>query len=177
MREEKVMDNSFGGMLVFIFFMSATLFVFNFQEISGLGILSSYPFISFLSILVLLAGLYIIKVGALYVLQLIFEQRELFDEYVIILMNINIVVGIMFIPLNLLYQYGIALSSTTILFISLIIFTLSILLRYIRIYELGQRSNMKWYNIILYLCTLEILPVILIMTIVKNTGLNLNIGF
>ncbi len=177
MREEKVMESTLVGILVFIFFLSISLFVYNLQVYSGFPFLfSTYPFVSYTSVVLILAGIYVVKVGFLYLIQLIFQQRDLFNEYIIILMNINIVTGIFMIPLNLVFQYGLYFSKSYILLISIALAVVSVLLRYVRIFELGRRSKMNWYNIILYLCTLEILPVIIIMTIVMNIGVSLNFG-
>ena len=176
MREENVMENSYSGLLVFIFFMSLALLFFNIQEYLGLNSIISIPFFTYLLLLFMLAAIYISKVGILYLLNIVFEKRELFNEYVIVFMNINIVMGITLIPLSLIYSYGIVISQKLILIFSVIVLLGSIILRLVRVFELGLRYKMKWYNIILYLCTLEILPAILIMTVIKNIGVNLDLG-
>lgn len=176
MREENIMENSHSAILVFVFFLSFALLLFNLQEYTKFTFFYTYPPLIFISILFSLFAIYVGKVALLYLLQLIFEQKELFEEYVIVFMNINIVLGIYLLPISLMYVYSINVSDRALLSISLVFLATSLLLRYIRIFDLGLRRKIKWYNIILYLCTLEILPIILIMTIFKNIGINLNLG-
>lgn len=171
-----MMDNTNSAVLVFIFFFSIALLFFNVQKTSAFGLLKAYPILLYVLILFLLFIFFILKFTVLYLLQLIFQQKELFHEYFIVFMNINIVLGIWLIPLNLFFTYGVVISHQKLSLIGAALTVFSFLLLNVRVFEIGIRNRMKWYNIILYLCTLEILPIILIMMLIKNVGINLDLG-
>lgn len=175
-REENVMENTYSGILVFVFFLSFAMLLFELRPFVRLNLVYSHPLLVFSLILFSLFITYFIKVCILYFLQIIFEKKELFDEYIIVFMNINIVFGILIIPLILLSIYSFDLSTRHLMAFSLFLLCSSVLLRFIRVFDIGLNNRLKWYNIILYLCTLEILPIILIMTLMNNIGITLNLG-
>lgn len=175
-REENVMENTYSGILVFVFFLSFAMLLFELRPFIKLNQVYSHPVLIFSLILISLFIIYFIKICILYFLQLIFEKRELFDEYIIVFMNINIVFGILIIPLILLSIYSFDLPTRYLILFSLFLLCTSILLRFIRVFDIGLNNRLKWYNIILYLCTLEILPIILIMTLMNNIGITLYLG-
>jgi hypothetical protein len=132
--------------------------------------------LAYAALLVTLFIIYLVKIGLLYLLQFVFEQKELFDEYVTVLMNINIALGIWLLPLNMIYYYDVGQSKQGLLIFAGGLALIAFVLRNFRVYEIGRRYKMKWYNIILYLCTLEIMPIILVIMLVKNIGINLDLG-
>lgn len=170
------MENTYSGILVFVFFLSFAMLLFELRPFVRLNLVYSHPLLVFSLILFSLFITYFIKVCILYFLQIIFEKKELFDEYIIVFMNINIVFGILIIPLILLSIYSFDLSTRHLMAFSLFLLCSSVLLRFIRVFDIGLNNRLKWYNIILYLCTLEILPIILIMTLMNNIGITLNLG-
>lgn len=173
-REENTMDNTFSGILVLTFFFSLSLFFYNineFYEITG----TVYPLLTYFLILTVLFLTYLLKVVGLFTVQLIFESKEIFEEYLVSLMNINIVLGACLLPLNLMIIYGVGLPQGGLIYLGIILLAGSFLIRYTRLFEMGIRNGMKAYNIILYLCTLEIIPIVLFIKLLDNLGINLNL--
>jgi hypothetical protein len=175
-REKNAMENSFFGLLVFIFFLSFALLIYNIQLYAEISPFFSNPALFYPLILLVLFGIYIAKISLLFLLQFIFQEKEIFDEYIIVFMNINIVLGISLIPLHLLYSYGLIISKPITLGLAGLFLLISLILRYFRVFEIGLRNKVKWYNLILYICTLEFMPIILIFVLIKNIGIDLNFG-
>lgn len=173
-REENTMDNTFSGVLVLTFFFSLALFFYNVNDFYNFTI-SVYPILTYFLLLTVLFLVYLIKVLALFLVQLIFETKELFEEYLVSLMNINIVLGACLIPLNLMIVYGVGLPKEALIYFGVTLLVVSFIIRYTRLFEMGSRNGMKTYNIILYLCTLEIIPIALFIKLLDNVGINLNI--
>ena len=173
LRETNMLESTVSGMLVFTFFLSMAQFLHNTMDFFEITWMIDSPLLVFLFVLFLLFCWHTAKVTALYALQILFERKEIFYEYIIVFMNINIVLGIFLLPMNMLFIYGLGLSKTTILSISAMMVLAAFVLRCFRVYEMGLRSNMKWYNLILYLCTLEIMPIILLMLTLEDLGINL----
>ena len=172
-RETNMLESSLSGLLVFTFFLSMTQFLYNANDYFDDTWFFDNSLFLFIFILFLLFCWHTAKVAMVYALQALFEKKELFYEYIVVFMNINIVLGIFLLPMNMLFIYGIGLSKTTIVSISTVFVILAFILRCFRIYEMGIRNKMKWYNLILYLCTLEIMPIILLMLTFEDLGINL----
>jgi len=173
-REENTMDNTFSGVLVLTFFFSLALFFYNINEVFNISI-PAHPILTYLLALTVLFLIYLVKALSLFLFQYIFEAKEIFEEYLVGLMNINIVLGTLLIPLNLLIVYGPFKSKAFLIYMGLALLVISFVIRYIRIYELGSAKGLKKYNIILYLCTLEILPIVLFIKLLDNLGINLSL--
>ena len=176
LREENFMNSSYAALLVFNFFLSLALFLFNYQAHYGKAVYLTYPQAFYPVVLFLLLLYFTLKISLVYGLQLIFEERFLFNEYIALIMNTNVVLGIWLLPLNLVFAYGLDVSKPFVLSCSMFLLLGVLILQIIRLYETGSRANIKWYNIILYLCALEIMPIILIMTLTKEIGIILDLG-
>lgn len=169
-REENFMDNTFSGLLVLTFFFSFALLIFNVNEFFEVTKVT-YGLLTFTIILVSTFAIYLTKVVGLYLVQYLFEANEMYEEYLIGLFNINVLYGLILIPINLLFIYAIGISKPHLIYSAIILGGMTLLFRYIRVIEMARRWNMKWHNIILYLCTLEILPIILMIKALDYFGL------
>ncbi|MEQ8323639.1 MAG: DUF4271 domain-containing protein [Vicingaceae bacterium] len=171
-REENIMENTYSGLLVLTFFLSAALFIDVLND-EYLLTQSPYPFLSYAIFLTGILLIYVIKIAGLWLIQWIFLERALFEEYLVSLMNINVVLGASLIPLNLLILYSITSSASAFIQIGLVLVGLSFVLRAVRIIDTGRKHEFTWYNIILYLCTLEIVPIIMLIKLLENFGISL----
>ena len=176
LREENIMESSFTAALIFVFFFSMALVLYSAQLSLAPHHIVNHPAIDFIAILLILFVIYVGKVGILFFLQYVFQEKQLFDEYVTVLMNINVVLGIWLLPISLLFYYDVGQSKQLLLIIAAALGFIAFILRSFRIYETGLQHNMKWYNIIAYLCTLEIMPMLLVVMLVRTFGVNLNLG-
>ena len=172
-RETNMLESSFSGMLVFTFFLSMTQFLYNANDVFEISWYIDSSLFVFGFIIFLLFCWHTAKIAVIYALQALFERKEIFYEYIVVFMNINIALGIFLLPMNMLFIYGIGLSKMVIITVSLILVAAAFVLRCFRIYEMGIRYKLKWYNLILYLCTLEIMPIILLMLTLEDLGINL----
>lgn len=172
-REENTLDNSYSGLLVLTFFFSLALFLYYINDYFNLSVVA-YPLLTYFTILTVLFLVYLIRVVSLYLLQWVFEVNAAFEEYLVGLLNINIVLGACLIPINLLLAYYVSFPSFILIYLGLILLIFSFAIRYLRIFEMGRRNGLKVYNIILYLCTLEIIPIVILIKLLENSGIQLN---
>jgi len=74
--------------------------------------------------------------------------------------------GLLSLPLLLFSLYS---DSNFFLFLSMLVFVLFITARWVFTMVIGIRiSKFSWFHIILYLCTLEIIPIILLLKMLEN---------
>jgi hypothetical protein len=138
-----------------------TVFVFEIIEYSGFtktGMSGFNLFLLLLNILmlyVILRGLVLKMTGNL------FRIRPLFAEYLHNTFVVNKGMGIALFPVIIMAQYLPYKLVPVILIIGGIIFGLAVLFKIIRVYQIIIRRDVLLFYLILYLCTLEILPLLL----------------
>lgn len=171
-REENVMENTASGILSLTFFFSLALFFYNLDEIRGMGI-NTTSLLKYFILLLFIFAIYVIKFLFLYLVRLILDAKWIFEEYVIGLININIMLGIALIPLNLLMIYNTWISPETLVYIGLSLLGLSLVLRFIKGFSMGLNRSVKLEYIILYLCTLEIMPIVILIETLDDFGIKI----
>ncbi|KAA3646820.1 MAG: DUF4271 domain-containing protein [Bacteroidetes bacterium] len=90
------------------------------------------------------------------------DEKELIQEYAFHVNLLNKFLGIIFLILLSLLVYS-NISSNALLLIALFFLSLSVLIQLFRGFRIGLQKTNKLNLIILYLCTLEILPLALLV--------------
>ncbi|MGX5818366.1 DUF4271 domain-containing protein [Chitinophaga lutea] len=114
--------------------------------------------------LMLLVGIiYLLKFVVLRFCGWLFGNEELIDAYVFILYLINKVLGILLVPFLVLLAFCKPGIAQTALYISIFFIVLLVVYRYVRSYSLvRQYLSFSKLHFFLYLCTFEVVPVLLI---------------
>lgn len=166
-REEKKGLNGYYLLLYISFFMNAAIFtylvVFNFYKIQGW---TSFQWI-FLGIL----AIYLVRHLFIYLMGRVFPVQKDSQLYGFTIQTFNIFIGIILIPFNLIIAFGPEKTAVPLIFIGLVILGILALLRTFRgllIASTYVQSNL--FHFLLYLCTFEILPILLLIKIVGNFG-------
>ena len=74
-------------------------------------------------------------------------------------------------PLNLLTIYNTWINAETLIYIALSLWLLSFVLRFIKGFSMGLNRSVKLEYIILYLCTLEIMPIVILIETLDDFGI------
>jgi len=129
----------------------------------------SYNIHGFLLYLLIVASLLIYWTGKILLVRLlgiIFKTYQATNEYLLNILILIIVTGIVLLPLLVLTIY---LKSIFLLYICLIIFILLFLFRFIRGFIIGfSVSRFSYMLLFVYLCSLEILPVIILAKLILS---------
>ena len=149
---------------------------------SGITVISifTYHLIGHISIPILLIDLYssnstIVILGfgiLLYLLfktiiillsSFIFNSSSTFTTYLALNVNSIQLIGALLYPIIILISYGYSLNSLWIVSFGVFIISVSFLYRIVRVFFLGvKQTNSQVFHIILYICGLEILPILVI---------------
>ena len=149
---------------------------------SGITVISifTYHLIGHISIPILLIDLYssnstIVILGfgiLLYLLfktiiillsSFIFNSSSTFTTYLALNVNSIQLIGALLYPIIILISYGNSLNSLWIVSFGVFIISVSFLYRIVRVFFLGvKQTNSQVFHIILYICGLEILPILVI---------------
>jgi hypothetical protein len=98
----------------------------------------------------------LMQVGAI-----IFEKQQLINEQIHSSYLINKNIGLMLLPIVFTAVYTNQIISNVILFSGLIIFAIATLYRLVRGFQIILKNGVLLYYAILYLCTLELLPLVI----------------
>ncbi len=150
----------------FIYLITTSLFLYQLYElvlVKDTGrLLQGFPLFAMISIFVL--GFWILKIGLIRFLSFIFRTRQTTREYILNILIFNILTGIFLLPLLIFALY---LKSVIFLWICMIIFALFFLFRFVRGFLIGiSITKFSYLFLFVYLCSLEILPLVILMKIV-----------
>ena len=164
-REEQIFSSGILRGLTLVFWLTASLFLA--QTIERLDVQTEYlpqseiALIGYSGLAILIY--YTIKILFIRVSGLLFQVRDAMAEYTFNLILFNIVLGMVLIPVIVLSTLVPQFAHLPIAEVGLGLIALFYLARISRVLYLGsQTTTISKFYIILYLCTLEILPVLIL---------------
>jgi len=148
-----------------IYFISVALLIYEVNDLLLEGkIPPPLKEFSFYLIIILSLFLYwVVKVTGIHMLGMVFKTENTTGLYLLNVLVINIITGMILIPLLVLVIY---MKSLFLLYITLIIIILSLLFLFVRGFLIGlSLTKFSYLFLFVYLCTLEILPLIILIKI------------
>lgn len=152
--------------LSFIYYATTSVFVFIFMR-DYIGVPAGFSNLVFT--LLVFAGIFtyqMLKSFIIFISGIIFNTRESSRQYQLNIMIFNHVIGLVLFPITLIAFYG---DASVLLTAGIVIIVLLVAYRLIRSILLGLTN--KSYNLFylfLYLCTLEILPLLLLFKVMSK---------
>jgi hypothetical protein len=149
-----------------LFFVNISLFLAQYFEFHHISIFTLDGILLFLICMGAIMVLYSVKSFVLYTLDFLFLTRGGFSSYVFIVFLYNKMVGFALLPIVAVLPY-VPLNVTPWLFLTG--GTIVIVLYFFRVFkgmQLCFKNRLSIFYLFLYLCALEILPVLLLIKIV-----------
>jgi len=148
-----------------IYFITTSLFLFQFYELILLKeagkTLQGFLLFALISLFVL--GFWILKIVLIRFLSFVFRTGQTSREYILNILIFNILTGILLLPLLVITVY---LKSIIFLWMCMIIFALFLFFQLVRGFLIGiSIRKFSYLFLFLYLCSLEILPLIVLMKV------------
>ena len=167
-REDKKGISGYHLLLYTSFFINAAIFIYliiyNFYKFQGW----SYFQWVFIGIL----GIYLLKHIFIILIGIVFPIKKDSQLYGFTIQTFNIFVGILLIPFNLIIAFGPENTAVPLIYVGLIVVGILTLLRIFRGFLIAStyiQSNL--FHFLLYLCSFEILPILLLIKIIGNFGI------
>jgi len=164
-REEKKGISGYNLLLYISFFINAAIFgyllLYNFYEIQG--------WLSFQWVFLGILGTYMVRHIFLNLIGKVFPFKKDSQLYGFTIQTFNIFIGIILIPFNLIIAFGPEKTAIPLIYLGLVIVGILALLRAFRGFLIAStyiQSNL--FHFLLYLCTFEILPILLFIKIIGN---------
>lgn len=162
-REESALTSRVSVFLLLNFLLLGGLFIWQ-----TLGVLfGNYPEPSaVLWISLAILCMYVIKIVGVRILGFIFEMQDAAQEYIYNIVLFNKMIGLVLFPITLCLAYARQLPPGWLVAIGLSFWGLVLAYRFVRLSWIGLSvRGVSFLYIILYLCTLEILPIVVIIKV------------
>lgn len=159
-REEKVFFHRANLLLTLNYLVSTTLFVYYFS--AKLNLAFKEPIVNYLFLLLIFVVLYSTKYLFARILFFIFNNTSLSIEYIFNVSLFNNFLGVLLLP-SLGFIYFSDISTSIVLnYFAIPSILISFIFRVIRLFVLGNNKGISYLYIFLYICTLEILPLVVL---------------
>jgi hypothetical protein len=150
------------------FYINLGLFIFYLIENFGYTQLFPNNFLSMFTYSIAFFILYSIKLLSGKIISYIFLFQEEFAEYIhnVFLFNKNI--GLLLFPIIIIYPFIAENIKPLLIYTGLILIIIMLLLRMYRGFQIIMRKGVNMFYLILYLCAVEILPVLLLVKVLNT---------
>ncbi len=154
--------------LNFLFVLSLSLFVFEVLSIHKIHVLEFTSFNYFLICFGFITSFYLIKTLFIKISGHIFDGIDEVNEYLHNMFIINKTMGILLLPIVIALPYVPDNLTVIFLYSGYILISILLLISLIRSFQISIKINLSIFYLILYLCTLEILPFLLVVKFFKT---------
>jgi hypothetical protein len=160
-RERNVLVRRVSLVLDFIYFMVVSIFTFEIITHFGLIKFDLSRLNLFLLLLNIIMMYSLIRIALLRLTGFLFLNQGLFSEYIHNTFVVNKGAGIVLFPVVITAHYFPHPVVSAVLVTGLFILAMAFIWKTIRVYQIIKRKDVVLFYLILYLCTLEILPLLL----------------
>ncbi|HTL81392.1 MAG TPA: DUF4271 domain-containing protein [Bacteroidia bacterium] len=116
------------------------------------------------TIMLLLVAAYFIKIAVTRIIGSIFDLKELSREYAYNILLFNKAIGLVLFPTVLLLAYARQIPSDFLVWVGILSIAIILIYRLLRVFLIGMgTSSVSLFYLILYLCTLEFLPFVVLI--------------
>ncbi len=167
-REEHSLSHPSSVFLSVNFLVTSSLFVLL-AIYSFNNSLVPFSFLYYLLVFGIVLGVYFFKIITLKILGFIFDKVAVVNEYIFITYLVNQVVGIAFIPVIIFVAYGQHSLAHAFVYAGIFLFALEFLIRVGKgAFAVLTSGEVTLFYLLLYLCTLEILPLLFAWKVIEK---------
>ncbi len=162
-REESALTGRVSLLLIFNFLLVVPLFLWQIIAYSYPEVVSwsLYP-----SLILSITLMYGVKIVSMRFLGFLFEQREASNEYTFTILLFNKTIGLILFPVVVLLAFSYGFSPDILIGLGIILWSIVLIYRIFRCLLIGVGTGgLSLLYFLLYLCTLEILPFVVIFKV------------
>ena len=165
-RDKNVFQSRFNFILNLIYIVNLSVFIYQFIFFFDLN--SNLFKLSFVYILTVIFSIVLIRYILLSILGEVFNVQKEYKEYLYNQLMFNKLLGLLLLPLIFLVLYVPEVLRNSILIFGVLLIVVSFFVKLIRGYTIIVKKDVLIFYVLLYLCTLEILPVLVGITYIKR---------
>ena len=153
--------------LNFVFYLNFAMFIFLSIKLFGYNPkLQEWKI--YLLIFALILIIYTGKSFVLNILGFIFNNKSAANEYLTNIGIYNKILGVFLFPIIIAIPYIALQFKLPLMYIGIGIVILSLIFRFLRVFQIAFKIKLSIFYMILYLCTLEILPILVIGKMISD---------
>ncbi|PCJ89860.1 MAG: hypothetical protein COA57_00665 [Flavobacteriales bacterium] len=165
LRRESVFTTRITAVLSTVFLLSLSMMLYQANVVFGWTIFAGTGIAAFAKILLGVFCFFLVKITAIQLTGMLLKNTEASTEYVFNIFLFNEVLGMVLLPV-IICTALIGIASPTFIITGIIITAVTFLLRVFKIVSRRfATAKFSAYHIILYLCTFEILPLVVIFKV------------
>jgi hypothetical protein len=164
-REEKVFFHRANILLTILYVLVASLLLYQIRDFLNNTTLELHSFVFYLLIMGGIFSMYIIRYIFSLILAFIFDDTSISSEYIFNISLYNNMLGVLLIPILCVLYFTTLGFNVVLFYLTLPLLFVTFLLRLIRIYLIGFSKGISYFYIFLYICTLEIIPLVVLFKI------------
>ena len=168
MKEENILYRSGIITINILFLLSISFFLFKASVFYGIRFLHG-DILSFLQVLVIVIMIFSVKTLSMRITGVLLKSEELFEKYNFNLFLLNNVLGLTLLPVIICISFFTIINESLFIYIGIAIIILFYLYRVFRGYKISRSEHhVSQLYIILYICTLEILPLVILTKVIRD---------
>jgi hypothetical protein len=153
--------------LNFVFYMNFAMFIFLTIKLLGYDT-NLQEWKIYLLIFSLLLIIYTGKSFVFNILGFIFNSKQTVNEYITNISIYNKILGVFLFPIIIAIPYISLQFKLPLMYIGIITIGISLIFRFLRAFQIAFKIKLSIFYLILYLCALEILPILIIGKMINN---------
>ena len=165
-KENNVVNQRLSFISNILFILSFSLFVVLCNDFFANSGFSKNNFLLFILISVSIVSIYLIKYAVYKILGYIFLDSASYSEYLYNVFQFNRIAGIFLIPIIIALAYSTIYYTNAIVYSGFVILFIVFIMRIIRGLQICSKVNFSIFYSFLYLCVLEILPLLVIYKLI-----------
>jgi hypothetical protein len=171
-REEYSLTSRISLLLLLNYLLMFPLFLW---QVAGFFGASPDGLDGFLTIVGVILLVYFVKIISTRILGNVFQVKEATSEYVYNILLFNKTIGLLLFPICLLLAFAHQIPSEFLIWPGIVLICLILIYRFLRVILIGAaNSSISFFYIILYLCTLELIPFVVIFKVFVGTFQSFN---
>jgi len=163
-REEKVFFHRVNLLLSGVHILVISLFIYQLNFLLSSDYQST-SFLFYLKIVTLVLVIYSLKYIFSRILAIILDEQSLASQYIFSISSYNNLLGIVFIPVLFISSFTDLNPISILKYIALPLLFSIFALRLFRLIVIGSSKSISYVYIFLYICSLEILPLVVLVKI------------
>jgi hypothetical protein len=167
-RERNVIQKRFSLGLDLLYLITASLFVFLLDHYFSPGLFESNEILFVIEVLLFLLFLILLRIIVMRLIAFIFRRTALFQEFLYHYFIFNKVTGMLLIPLLIAIPYTQGIIQEIIVYTGISAVLAMQIFRLYRVIIFVLKNVVLLFYLILYLCILEILPVLVVIKLLLS---------
>jgi hypothetical protein len=164
-REEKVFFHRSNILFTLVHLLTVSLLLYHLKEFIHSSNLEIGGILAFLLILLAVTIIYIVKYIFSKVLLFVLNDVSITSEYIFNVSLFNNLLGVILIPILCVSYFSSLSFSLILLYLVIPLSIITFVLRMVRMVMIGNGRGISYLYIFLYICTLEILPLVVLFRI------------